>query len=312
MKFGKIHVLLAFSMLIIVAVIINSCKKEEPLPPNPYDSIDYGTDSSDNSNPDPASFIGIHSNILAARCAMPGCHDGNFEPDFRTVQSAYNTLVYHRIIKNNVDKDFIYRVIPYDTAKSVLHERITNCCFVNQDDRMPQDNIGVPLPDKDINNITSWIMNGAKDMFGQSPAYPNTEPAIIGYVAFDSLFQRIDTIRMGGVFYNPFITDQNEQITIWVAVEDDVTEVSNLTNNKLKLSLNFDDFSSAQVFNGTYTSFGNHKIWQFTFNTSSFSPGATIFMRYYTNDGNHSTDTEFPTSNLVYQYKTLWAFYINP
>ncbi|MBK7268515.1 MAG: hypothetical protein IPI07_03030, partial [Flavobacteriales bacterium] len=32
---------------------------------------------------------------------MSGCHDGTFEPEFRTIASAYNSLVYHPVIAND-------------------------------------------------------------------------------------------------------------------------------------------------------------------------------------------------------------------
>ena len=45
--------------------------------------------------------------------------DGSFRPDFRTPDS-YSTLVYHRIIKNNAEESFEYRVIPGNKEESVL------------------------------------------------------------------------------------------------------------------------------------------------------------------------------------------------
>ncbi len=102
MKNNKIIIGIFFFLIALICV--NSCKKDEepePTPPaNPYDNVDYGTNTNPATPPDPNSFVGIHNNILKTRCAMPGCHDGNFEPDFRTVQSAYSTLVWHKIKKN--------------------------------------------------------------------------------------------------------------------------------------------------------------------------------------------------------------------
>ena len=87
----------------------------------------------------------------------------------RTPHSSFSTLVYHRINKNNLAQEFEYRVIPYDTANSVLWERITNCCFVNENDRMPQDNIGIAMPQEAIDQIGSWIMDGARDLSSNVP-----------------------------------------------------------------------------------------------------------------------------------------------
>jgi len=131
------------------------------------DTLQTPTDTIDRS-----SLLGVHKYVLSQTCTYSGCHDGHFEPDFRTVQSSYSTLVYQPILKNNAKEEFQYRVIPFDTARSVLYERITNCCFVNQDDRMPQSTIGEPLAQKDIDAVGQWIMEGAKDIFGESSKAP--------------------------------------------------------------------------------------------------------------------------------------------
>jgi hypothetical protein len=304
----KISVL---SILGLFIVILIGCSKWEPLPPNPYDNIDRSTGSTNKPVAVlPSSFLGIYSNILNPKCAVPGCHDGHFEPDFRTIESSYNTLVYHKIIKNNADSTFTYRVLPGNKTMSVLYERITNCCFVNQNDRMPQDNIGVPLPQEDIDNIGTWIQNGAKDMFDQTPPLPNGRPSVLGYIALNSSFQRIDTNRVGGVVYNSFIAPQNQNIIIWVAVTDDKTPVSQLQNTRIKISTHPDNFTSAVTVNGSYFSFSGNEVWQFAINTALFPTNTTLYMRFYTNDGDHTTDTEMPTTNLIIQYKTYWSFII--
>src|SRR5688572_4080833 len=109
----------------------SACKEEvitgtvSDLPFNPYDSIDYGTGGSNPVIIDSSSFLGIHTFILSKKCAVPACHGGSFEPDYRTIESSYNTLVYHPVVKNNATNDFTYRVVPFDTGASWLHERIT-------------------------------------------------------------------------------------------------------------------------------------------------------------------------------------------
>lgn len=248
---------------------------------------------------------------------MPGCHDGNFEPDFRTVQSAYATLVWHKIKKNNADSSFTFRVVPYDTAKSVLHERITNCNFVYQDDCMPQDNIGVKLPQDKIDNIANWIMNGAKDMFGNSPTYPNTEPKILYYYATNTTYNinyGATENRMDSIFYNPFFLSDSTTVNFAFFVEDDSTAVPAMQVNKLKISLKADDFASPLgTYTGTYINFPpNPPFHLVSINTATLPDSDTLFMRYYVNDGDHTNDTYFPTENLPFPYKTYWSFYIKP
>lgn len=304
-------------------IIIHSCKKDEPIPPNPYDDVDYGT-VTDPTPPDPNSFVGIHANILKTRCAKSGCHDGNFEPDFRTVESSYATLVYHRIKKNSLDSAFTFRVVPYDTALSVLHERLTNCWFATAYDpqnpqacdRMPQDIIGIPLEQNLIDNIVYWIMNGAKDMFGNPPTYPNTSPKILYYYATDvayGLNYGADTNRMDtSVFYSPFYLPNNSTVNLLFIVSDDSTALGNMLVNKLKLSTKADDFTSALSYTATYINFPPYQFWQVQLNTALLPNSDTLFMRYYVNDGDHAQDTEFPTTNLPFPYKTYWSFFVKP
>lgn len=301
----------------MIMLIIHSCKKDEPVPPNPYDDVDYGT-ITDPTPPDPNSFVGIHTNILKTRCSKSGCHDGNFEPDFRTVESSYATLVYHRVKKNSLDTAFTFRVVPYDTGMSVLHERLTNCCFVNQDDRMPQDIIGVPLEQNLIDNIVNWIMNGAKDMLGNVPAYPNTSPNFFYYYATDATY----TVnygdannRMDSIFYNPFYVPNSSTLNLLFVVEDDSTSVASMQVNKLKISTSPDDFTSPALvasYTATYINAPPNKFHMVTINTATLPNSDTLFMRYFVNDGDHPIDTQFPTDNLVIQYKTYWSFFVKP
>ncbi len=290
---------------IVVSVLSDSCKKDAP-PPNPYDTIDYGTGGGSSQPPDPNTIVGIHYNILRVKCAMPGCHDGHFEPDYRTVQSSYSTLVYHPVKKYTVDSAFRYRVVPYDTAASWFHERLTT------DDanlgRMPL--YSSPLSASEMNCINKWIMDGARDMFGNSPALPNTKPVVVGYIATDSAFNRIDSIRVGGVFYNPFIVSANSKIKIVMVVEDDSTAVSALTVNKLKLSYAMNDFASSAIYSAYYFSLGGYSLWIADVNASVFSVGDVLYMRYYVNDGNHAADTEFPSAESAAGYKTYYSFKI--
>jgi len=305
--------ILLFSTLLLLVLIINSCKKEDDLPPNPYDDVDYGSTNPD-TPPDPNSIVGIHTNIFRPSCAKAGCHDGNFEPDFRSVQSSYATLVWHGIKKNSPDTAFTYRVIPFDTAHSVLYERITNCCFVNQDDMMPQDIIGQGLPQDKIKNIANWIMAGAKDMFNNpAPSLPNTEPTILYYYATNSTFNinyGDANNRLDSVFYNPFFVADNSTLNIALFVNDDSTTQQNMLVNTLKISTKPDDFTGATSYTGTYYNISNSKFHLVSINTAALPKSDTLFMRYFVNDGDHSTNTQFPTDNLILPYKTYWSFIV--
>lgn len=140
-----------------------ACQKEYT---NPYDEQDLPVNGIDSTliNFPATSFAGIHANILSPTCAKSGCHDGNFEPDFRTVESSYNTLVNHPIIKNDPQGTYEVRVKPGNPNQSLLIARLTFDI---------DDNSGImPLavdPDSDwenqketyIQNIRDWIQAGA-------------------------------------------------------------------------------------------------------------------------------------------------------
>lgn len=148
-------------------------KNKPPITNNPVDS--FGLDN----------FAGLQRDIFKKTCSNSGCHDGTFEPDFRTIESSYNTIVYQPVIKNNPAGSFLHRVVPGNAQASVLHERVVRDI----------DGISgiMPLsvdPDSDwptrkttyINAIAAWINAGAKDMFGNPPANGPANPRIQGVI----------------------------------------------------------------------------------------------------------------------------------
>lgn len=301
--------------ILAMTITIFACKKDEELPPNPYDSVDYGTTSPYIDSLNQNSITSIHRDIFLPKCANPGCHDGTFEPDYRTIQSSYSTMVYHRINKNNVEESFTFRVLPFNKEESVLYERITNCCFVNQDDRMPQDNIGVGLPDEDIARIGAWIDEGAKDFTGNTASYPNTEPSFTFFVAIDTLFATTyQDNRVDDIPYNPFILENNLELYVVPLIEDDSTSTANLLNPTLSFSYTADGFDNPdyQITATPIAIPGEGEFMLCRFNTSQFLTDTTVYMRFSCNDGDHPNDTQFPLNSSPEPYKTYWSFTVNP
>src|SRR5213596_3345896 len=111
-------------LVVIGLLFIFSCEKK---PDNPYGNVDYDTDTTTTPTADPNTIVGLHRNIFFPRCAKSGCHDGSFEPDYRTVMSTYSTLVYSPVIKPTVDSIsfFKLRVKPFYADSSFLIERLT-------------------------------------------------------------------------------------------------------------------------------------------------------------------------------------------
>ena len=281
---------------------------EDNLPINPYDDVDYGDSTLVIDTVSATSFVKLHRDILGPSCNVMGCHDGSFEPDFRTVESAYNTLVYHPIIKNNLDEEFTYRVVPGDTALSVLHERLTNCCFVNTNDRMPQDNIGNALPEADLDAVTAWILEGAKDITGAIPNEPNNLPNVQYFLVMNATYDSTySENRIDGLFYNPFLMPNNEQVNFIFRVKDDQTLARDMLLNQLSISEYSDDFSNA-IMASAITFEQTNKVWLLSFNTAILQIGKTYFMHYTINDGDNPTNTTYPNNQTSFVYKNIWSF----
>lgn len=308
MKIGK-YIIILFALAVFL-LAIESCKREDPLPHNPYDDVDYGPIGGSSYTPDPNGIVGIYENILRKKCSLPGCHDGHFEPDYRSIQSAWSTMVYHKIVKNTADSSYIYRVTPGDTGASIFWHRINRGDAQLQ--QMPA--TGQYLTSSELENVKNWILGGAKDMFGNVPTLPNNEPRVLGYIAFDQSFStQLDVVenRLDSVPYHPFKVNQNTVFNVVFLVEDDSTSVSQLQVNRLKMSLDKNNFVGAQSVNAYFLGSGVN-VWVASLNSSVFSPSDTVYMRYYVNDGMHSQDTEFPRDDNDDAYKTYAAFYIKP
>ncbi len=154
-----------------MAILLASCTKEEHV--NPYDLQEGGNTPQDSTTQlDPTSFGGLHARIFRPTCANSGCHDGTFEPDFRTIESSYNTLVNHPIIKNNPQGNYELRVVPGNPDASVLMARLTFDIDGNSGIMPLVVDPGSDwndMADTHIQNIRTWIQNGAKDLFGNPP-----------------------------------------------------------------------------------------------------------------------------------------------
>ena len=290
-------------------VFISSCKKTET-PENPYSTVDYSTNNTSTAEPDPNSIAGLHKNIFSKKCALSGCHDGTFEPDFRTVQSSYSSLVYNPVIKNTVDNIgyFSYRVVPSSSAASFLIERLTT----STSDYMPSN--GARLQQSYIENIKKWINDGAKDENGNPPVKPNLLPNITSYVIYNTTFTiRYDTNRVGGISYYAAIVPAATNLYIPFFASDeadsaDATPVSSFTNCRIEFSLTKDGFPSLNSSASFFVS--SAQVWVSAVNTSQWPSGTTVYFRVYVNDGQHTVDSEFPRNTSLYYYKSYFSFYV--
>ncbi len=311
----------SFFLLIAIAMILfHSCGKnseaEIQVPPfNPFDTITYNQDIVPTAPPDSFTFAGIHQYILTVKCAVNGCHDGTFEPDYRTVQSAYNTLVLTPVLRNTEDSLFSYRVVPNDTTQSWLWYRLTtNDATLG---RMPLYDTLFPAQRE---KISKWIMDGAPDMFGNSPTIPNYQPALYGLVAYlpDQGDFRVDTLR-GGITTHPFMVTQNTNVKIWIGIYDDITLPFQFTYNKVKFStdpFNWEDALEvplqSQIIPHIEQLFAIDLPFYLccTVNTSAFELNDIVYMRVYVQDADHTTPTEIPEDGSQIYIQTYCSFIV--
>ncbi|MFN8153773.1 MAG: hypothetical protein U0Y08_05730 [Bacteroidia bacterium] len=283
--------------LMVVMAVGAGCGREED--PFPADNISGGGGSSSAS---PASIAGLHRDIFAPKCAIPSCHGGTFEPDFRTIESTYYTLVYQPVTKNTIDERFRYRVIPGDTVNSWLFHRVTV-----EDTLIPRMPIYMDgLTADEVGHIRSWIMAGAPDADGHLPQPVNVPPTVHGYTAYNSSFQQIDNLRAS--WSDPFPAPANETIHFWVYLSDPESQQQQLALNRMKFSLDPNNFSNAITATAVWMNGPVCWGWVASVNTSQFPAGSTVYMRYEVKDPVTKTIIELPNNNSYSWLKTNFSF----
>ncbi len=288
-----------------MVLLIVGCKKSEI--ENPYDTY---TAPKLYEEPTLASlptsnFGYLHATVFKPTCANSGCHDGAFEPDFRTISSSYNNTVYQNVLTNNPAGDFTYRIKPGDAALSLLHERMLKS-LPNTSGIMPPvyADEWIVNKDKHIKAIKDWINAGAKDMYGNSPSIGNPNPVVTGFGAFHNNSTTSQYSRPSGAGILPIIIPRTN-VDLWFSISDDLTSSTNLTVNEIKIDTAMFEFDSIQGqpmivsngftsndFSGTPANF-THK---FDLDASAYSPGTLLFVRVYVQDSDHNTPAENPSN----------------
>lgn len=284
-------------LAIVVLACITACVPTD----NPFETTD---DSDQNQEID--GFADIHAQILEPKCANPACHDGTFEPDFRTVEGSYNTLVYHEVIKNDALESFTYRVVPGEPDASWLVNRIK---YSNDTlGRMPL--YAEQLSQKEIRAITDWVANGAKDARSEDPTMPNAVPEFEWYVAFSGdvnwdnwNVNRIDENRTEWPY--PFYTSAADTIRFLFFMSDDLIEPSELSNFKFYLSDN-PEYTGAVAYSPQYF-VANY--WTMTFPPNTFTTGDTNYFYLEFSDGTNTISS--PAPDAPWWYVGNRSFYLN-
>lgn len=326
-----------FILLSVMVAVIFSCKdstKTTELDPiggneNPFDTINYDTGTIVDVPIDSTTFLGLHTHIFSQRCNQPACHDGTFEPDFRTVQSAYNTLVYHPITKNYETDELDYRVEPGDPENSMIFHRLT---IDNPPNFELMPSSGVQLPQSQIDLIYNWIADGAKDIYGNEPMLISQVPTSYGVVVYEYVGNdtiRVDTMRQGSNV-TPFVTLGGNELEFWFVyadldVDGNIVPGYALTYNKFRVSTDPIDFSNAIELdmeveivdalwiNSAFSEPIAADIPHFQhvkFNPSlyGFTSGQRLYFRTYVQDDDHATPTEIPQPDSPSFMHTYFSF----
>lgn len=305
--------------LLLAAIIgFSSCANDEE---NPFDNPDNlpPEDTTNIANVDPTSFVGLHQNIFKPTCANSGCHDGTFEPDFRTIESAYNTLVYHPVVKNNPAGTYEYRVKPGSLSESIIWLRL-NEDIDGISGIMPLDAFYDPESEwnatkaEHLSNISTWIMNGAPDMFGNAPSVNDQQPGISGiYAEADG-----QQCNGGDRIQVPVGT---QTVNVWFSIHDKETSPSDFTYTKVKMCGRIDDFDTTATVHDlqllgspvTHQNFlGDPDDFQhlFSFNASSFPANldTTYYLRVYLKDPVQPDTTEIPQDGSMLYIKKYFSW----
>ena len=305
----------------LLLLFIASCKRERI---NPYDAIVIEETTEETFEYPVGTFPYLYKNIFKPTCANSGCHDGSFEPDFRSISSAYNTLVHHPVIANDETNSFAYRVVPGDTSASLLHERLLRF-LPNSSGIMPlalENNSDWPAKKNEyIAAIKNWIMAGAPDLAGNAAPALNTNllPMNYGLAAFPpgnttTQFQRAipGLAGIGPIVITGGISD------VYIYPWDDNAGLVNYPLLEWELSYSATDFqpiASGLFFAApvVYTNDFGGSLSPFTKRTTiDFSPysGETVYMRIRMNDGVQEADNFIPTANMNPFWYAVYSFQI--
>ena len=241
------RVLKISGVLLLVIVGMYSCKEEDPFKDLENTAAPEPTKPPVVSNYASDSFIGLHNNIFSKTCANSGCHDGAFPPDFRTIESSYNTLIYQPIVKNNPNNDYEYRVVPGDANNSILYRRLIED-IDGQSGIMPlvADNKETDWNAKKtqyINDVKNWINKGAPDIFGNLPDGADAKPGFLGAVAYNAdTDQKLERVTVQGNMVIPFGMNN---VYFYFAFSDDKTDPNDFTENEVRIFNQTTDFENS-------------------------------------------------------------------
>lgn len=323
----NIAYLFSVAILLLLANCGETIERNEPTMNvnNPYEGIEPNSNIPDELDVDSATMLGLHTYIFSKKCANPACHDGSFEPDFRTVSSSYNSLVLHPVLKNNAQQSFIHRVVPGDSTGSWLYERITTDDAVLG--RMPLYDV---LGQKEVKMIAKWIQQGAKGLDGMDSQFPAIKTNAFGYLAYlpNQGNYRLDTTRHDNVQVYPFYAPQGEDVKFYVGLynldgQGEYAAPIDLVEAKMMFSVNepylFDNAQELNLTLQTTPYMGPYFLQEslelpyfhsLTINTSQFDRGDIVYFRIKAKNTAQSDYSLIPGPNSNIYFAPLYSFIV--
>jgi hypothetical protein len=310
----KLKILTYFSLAFLLVILSHSCEPRVTSGENPFDKdiVNQDTVGFVFEDIDPNSIAGLYQNIFNPTCANVGCHDGTFEPDFRTIESSYHSLVYQIPVKN--DGSLTYRVDPGNPGQSAIIKRMLGTIEPIMPIEVEPDSDWDIKGDEYIENVRTWIQNGALDLAGNKAQADFINPSLFGAIA---MYQGEVLNRQNG-HGNIIIPNSVNQVEFYFAFDS--------INNPLDFSVNelafgyedgdtFEESTTVDLtilntplqqygLNGTLVDF-THKV-DLNLNTSMLTEDS-YYMRLKVKDGNNPT-TEIPANNGLYFIKEYMSF----
>lgn len=285
--------------------LANCGKNERDIGLNPFDNIAQDTvEYLDTLGLDPANIFSIHKNVFLKTCANSGCHDGNFEPDFRTVESSYYGLVNVPVVKSRIEGGFDKRVVPGDADNSMLIYRLIEDLNGNSG-IMPlglEEDSDYPLyKDKFIQDIKNWIESGAPDMYGNLPKTANYPPVIKGL----EVRQNGNVVRRTGIYEPVGVSSQNGSVEVYLSLFDKEGKLDDIKDLRVGLSIRPDSFDqnnaiSLQKIPPTISDgLFNEKVsynFKFSISNDGFKPLEVVWFRFFLNDSGEEIEVPSETS----------------
>lgn len=301
-----------FGLFIFVS---QSCEKVGITEENPFEENEINQDTVNFvfEDIDPNTIAGLYQNIFKPTCANSGCHDGNFEPDFRTIESSYHTMVYREPIKNDGTQTF--RVDPGNPDKSAIMKRLDGTISPIMPIEIEPDGDWLEKGDEYIKNVRTWIENGALDLAGNSPESGYDKPSLKGAMAI----YNGEALKRENGYGSIIIPDSVNVIKFYLSF-DTINEPEFFTNNEL--AFGFEDDNGFQqstsvtmeVLNNPIMDYGLYgTLIDYTHSVSLDLNALSLneneyFMRVRVQDGSHPI-TEIPTNNGLYYIKEYMSFH---